>query len=196
MQYAIVHNRYLPVFCQTINYNAMKKLIITIAVTLSTAQIGLCQSARKSSPSKSSLSFKVDSVLKLMTLEEKIGQLNILTSDLDQTGAFIRPQYKEDIKKGRVGALFNAYGADYVRKLQKMAVEETRLKIPLIFGYDVIHGHRTIFPNPLAESCSWDLELMERSARIAAIEAASMGIDWTFAPMVDIARDPRWGRVM
>ena len=196
MQCAIVHNRYLPVFCQTINYNAMKKLIITIAVTLSTAQIGLCQSARKSSPSKSSLSFKVDSVLKLMTLEEKIGQLNILTSDLDQTGAFIRPQYKEDIKKGRVGALFNAYGADYVRKLQKMAVEETRLKIPLIFGYDVIHGHRTIFPNPLAESCSWDLELMERSARIAAIEAASMGIDWTFAPMVDIARDPRWGRVM
>ena len=174
----------------------MKKLIITIAVTLSTAQIGLCQSARKFSPSKSSLSFKVDSVLKLMTLEEKIGQLNILTSDLDQTGAFIRPQYKEDIKKGRVGALFNAYGADYVRKLQKMAVEETRLKIPLIFGYDVIHGHRTIFPNPLAESCSWDLELMERSARIAAIEAASMGIDWTFAPMVDIARDPRWGRVM
>ncbi len=149
-----------------------------------------------SKSSLSSLDMKVDSVLKLMTLEEKIGQLNLLTSDLDQTGAFIRPQYKEDVKAGRVGAIFNAYGANYVRQLQKIAVEETRLKIPLLFGYDVIHGHRTIFPMPLAESCSWDLELMEKSARIAAIEASSMGLDWTFAPMVDIARDPRWGRVM
>lgn len=139
---------------------------------------------------------KVDSILAIMTLEEKIGQLNLLTSDMDQTGASMRPQYKEDIRKGRVGSVFNAYGADYVRGLQKMAVEETRLHIPLIFGYDVIHGHKTIFPIPLAESCSWDLELMEKTARVAAIEAASMGLDWTFAPMVDIARDPRWGRVM
>ncbi|HOY95196.1 MAG TPA: glycoside hydrolase family 3 N-terminal domain-containing protein [Catalimonadaceae bacterium] len=147
-------------------------------------------------PAKGSVDFKVDSVLKLMTLDEKIGQLNLLTSDMDQTGASMRPQYKEDIRKGYVGAVFNAYGVDYVRKLQKMVMEETRLKIPLIFGYDVIHGHRTIFPSPLGESCSWDLEAMETSARIAALEAASMGLDWTFAPMVDIARDPRWGRVM
>jgi len=131
-----------------------------------------------------------------MTLEEKIGQLNCLTSDLDQTGASMRPQYKQDIVKGKVGSIFNAYGTEYVRKLQKMAVEETRLKIPLLFGYDVIHGHRIIFPIPLAESCTWDLALMEKSARIAATEASSMGLDWTFAPMVDVARDPRWGRVM
>jgi len=161
-----------------------------------TSKKGISPKLAVTSKGKGSLEFKVDSVLKLMTLEEKIGQLNLLTSDLDQTGASMRPQYKEDIRKGKVGAIFNAYGVDYVRKLQKMAVEETRLKIPLLFGYDVIHGHKTIFPNPLAESCSWDLEAMEKSARIAAIEAASMGLDWTFAPMVDIARDPRWGRVM
>jgi len=139
---------------------------------------------------------KIDSLLKIMTIEEKVGQLNLLTSDLDQTGAHIRPQYKQDIMKGKVGAIFNAYGTDYVRKLQKMAVEETRLKIPLLFGYDVIHGHRTIFPIPLAESCSWDLDRIEKASRIAALEASSMGLDWTFAPMVDVARDPRWGRVM
>lgn len=142
------------------------------------------------------IELKIDSLLKIMTVEEKVGQLNLLTSDLDQTGAHIRPQYKQDILKGKVGAIFNAYGTDYVRKLQKMAVEETRLKIPLLFGYDVIHGHRTIFPIPLAESCSWDLERIERASRIAALEASSMGLDWTFAPMVDVARDPRWGRVM
>lgn len=139
---------------------------------------------------------RVDSLLKIMTLEEKVGQLNLLTSDLDQTGPSIRPQYKEDIKKGKVGAIFNAYGTEYVRNLQKMAIENSRLKIPLLFGYDVIHGHRTIFPIPLAESCSWDLPRVENAARIAAKEAASMGLDWTFAPMVDIVRDPRWGRVM
>nr|MCU0383276.1 glycoside hydrolase family 3 C-terminal domain-containing protein [Cyclobacteriaceae bacterium] len=101
-----------------------------------------------------------------------------------------------DIKNGDVGAIFNAYGASYTRQLQQLAVENTRLKIPLLFGYDVIHGHKTIFPIPLAESCSWDLEMMQRSARIAAEEATAEGLHWTFAPMVDIARDPRWGRVM
>lgn len=145
---------------------------------------------------KSGLDVKVDSVLKLMTLDEKIGQLNLLTSDMDQTGAWMRPQYKTDIAKGKVGSIFNAYGTEYVRKLQKMAMEETRLKIPLLFGYDVIHGHRTIFPMPLAGSCSWDLNRIEKAARISAMEAASMGLDWAYGPMVDVARDPRWGRVM
>ncbi len=138
---------------------------------------------------------KVDSVLKLMTLEEKIGQLSLFTSDMDQTGAFIRKEYQEDIKKGRVGAIFNAYGAAYTRKLQEMAMN-TRMKIPLLFGYDVIHGHRTIFPVPLAEAASWDLAAIELSARVAATEAAAEGLHWTFAPMCDIARDPRWGRVV
>lgn len=139
---------------------------------------------------------KVDSVLSLMTLEEKIGQMTLFTSDMDQTGAFIRKEYEEDIKSGRAGAIFNAYGVAYTRKLQEMAVNNTRLGIPLIFGYDVIHGHRTIFPVPLAEAASWDLAAIEEAARIAAIEASAEGLHWTFAPMCDISRDPRWGRIV
>ncbi|MES2387506.1 MAG: beta-glucosidase BglX [Bacteroidota bacterium] len=143
-----------------------------------------------------SIDQKVDSVLALMTLEEKIGQLTILTSDQDVTGPFVRPEYKKDIMAGKVGSIFNALKVDYVRSLQEMVMTKTRMKIPLIFGYDVIHGYRTTFPIPLAEACSWDLAAIERSARVAGTEAAAEGLDWTFAPMVDIARDPRWGRVM
>ncbi|MDP2236987.1 MAG: glycoside hydrolase family 3 N-terminal domain-containing protein [Bacteroidales bacterium] len=143
-----------------------------------------------------SIDAKVDSIVSLMTLEEKIGQLTLFTSDMDQTGAFIRKEYEEDIKQGRVGSIFNAYGAEYTRKLQTMAIENTRMKIPLLFGYDVIHGHRTIFPMPLAEAASWDLEIIEKSARIAAIEATAEGLHWTFAPMADVTFDPRWGRIV
>jgi len=139
---------------------------------------------------------RVDSVMKLMTLEEKIGQLTLYTSDYDKTGPTIRENYKEDIKAGKVGAIFNAFGADYTRKLQETAVNETRLHIPLLFGYDVIHGHKTIFPVPLGEAASWDLEAIQKSARIAASEASAEGLHWTYAPMCDIARDPRWGRIM
>jgi beta-glucosidase len=146
--------------------------------------------------SEAGIDLRVDSVLALMTLDEKIGQLTLYTSDMDQTGAFLRPQYIEDIKKGHVGAIFNAYGAEYTRKLQEMAVKETRLGIPLLFGYDVIHGHRTIFPMPLAEASSWDLDMIQRSAAVAATEATAEGLHWTFAPMVDIAIDPRWGRIV
>jgi beta-glucosidase len=138
---------------------------------------------------------RVDSVLSLMTLEEKIGQLTLFTSDYDVTGPVMREGYVEDIKSGRVGAIFNAFGAEYTLKLQKIAVEETRLGIPLLFGYDVIHGHRTIFPIPLGEAASWDLDYIQKASRIAAIEASSEGLHWTFAPMIDIAPDPRWGRV-
>jgi len=138
---------------------------------------------------------KINSLLAKMTIDEKIGQLNLLTSDWSVTGPTIRVNYQEDIKNGDVGAIFNAYTANYTRMLQKIAVEETRLGIPLIFGYDVIHGHKTIFPIPLGMAASWDLELIEEVARISAIEASAEGIHWTFSPMVDIARDPRWGRV-
>lgn len=138
---------------------------------------------------------KVDSVLALMTLEEKLGQLNLLTSDWDVTGPTMRDDYMEQIRTGQCGNVFNAHTVAYNRMLQKAAVEETRLGIPLLFGYDVIHGHRTIFPVPLGEACSWNLELLEKSARLAAREAAASGLNWTFAPMVDISRDPRWGRV-
>jgi len=142
------------------------------------------------------LEARVDSVLNLMTLEEKVGQLTLFTSDMDQTGAFIRKEYENDIKQARVGAIFNAYGADYTRYLQEMAIKNTRLRIPLIFGYDVVHGHRTIFPVPLGEAASWDLEAIEKSARIAATEASAEGLHWTFAPMCDVTRDPRWGRIV
>lgn len=130
-----------------------------------------------------------------MTLDEKIGQLTLLTSNWESTGPTMRDSYKEDIRKGRVGAIFNAYTAKYTTELQRLAVEGTRLKIPLLFGYDVIHGHRTIFPISLGEAASWDLQSIEKAARISAIEASAEGIHWTFSPMVDIARDPRWGRI-
>ncbi len=130
-----------------------------------------------------------------MTLDEKVGQLNLLTSDWESTGPTMREGYKDDISAGRVGAIFNAYTAKYTRELQRMAVEGTRLKIPLIFGYDVIHGHRTIFPISLGEAASWDLQAIEKAARISAAEASAEGIHWTFSPMVDIARDARWGRM-
>lgn len=141
------------------------------------------------------IDLKVDSLLALMTLEEKIGQLSLYTSDWDVTGPTMREGYKEEIRKGRVGAIFNAFTARYTRELQRLAVEETRLKIPLLFGYDVVHGHRTIFPIPLGQAASWDLKAIEEADRIAAEEAAAEGLHWTFAPMVDIARDPRWGRM-
>jgi len=136
----------------------------------------------------------INNLLQRMTLEEKIGQLNLLTSDMDVTGPFMKPGYKKDIEAGLCGAIFNAYTPQYTRQLQEMALR-TRLKIPLLFGYDVIHGHKTIFPIPLGEACTWDMGLMEKSARIAAVEASADGLHWTYSPMVDIARDPRWGRV-
>ena len=151
---------------------------------------------KKSDTADSEMDRFIDDLLSRMTLEEKIGQTVLYTSGYDViTGPTVDPDYKEYLKKGMVGGIFNAVGADYTRSLQKIAVEETRLGIPLIFGYDVIHGQRTIFPIPLAESCSWDLEAMERSAKIAASEATAEGVNWIYAPMVDISRDPRWGRV-
>ncbi|MDP4914987.1 MAG: glycoside hydrolase family 3 C-terminal domain-containing protein [Saprospiraceae bacterium] len=137
----------------------------------------------------------VDSLLSIMTLEEKVGQMTLFTSDLELTGPTLRANYKEDIQNGRCGAIFNAHTAAYTRELQKIAVNETRLGIPLLFGYDVIHGYKTIFPIPLGESASWDLEAIEKSARVAADESTAAGLHWTFAPMVDVSRDPRWGRV-
>ncbi|MBD0404735.1 beta-glucosidase BglX [Flammeovirga sp. EKP202] len=139
---------------------------------------------------------KVDSVLSLMTLEEKIGQMTQFSGHGTLTGPQINDDFKEYLEKGQVGSMFNVFGAEGLRKLQEQAMKHSRLQIPILFAADVIHGYKTTFPMPLAESCSWDLELMERSARIAAIEATSAGISWTFAPMIDIARDPRWGRVM
>nr|WP_315177961.1 glycoside hydrolase family 3 N-terminal domain-containing protein [uncultured Flavobacterium sp.] len=139
---------------------------------------------------------KVNTLLKQMTLEEKIGQLNQYTGNNQATGPItINPNKETEIKKGLIGSMLNVLGTKYTRQYQELAMQ-SRLKIPLLFGQDVVHGYKTTFPLPLAEAASWDLEAMELSARIAAIEASASGIHWTFAPMVDISRDPRWGRVM
>lgn len=136
-----------------------------------------------------------DSLLQKMTIEEKVGQMTLFTSDWVVTGPTLREGYRQDVISGKVGAIFNAHTSKYTHELQRLAVEETRLGIPLLFGFDVVHGYRTIFPIPLGESASWNLEAMENSARIAAVESSAAGLHWTFAPMVDIARDPRWGRI-
>ncbi|MCB2379837.1 beta-glucosidase BglX [Hymenobacter sp. BT635] len=137
----------------------------------------------------------IDELMRKMTLEEKIGQLNLITVGFDVTGPVVSKDVDANIRKGLVGGVFNTYTPVAARKLQDMALKESRLHIPLIFGYDVIHGHRTIFPIPLGLSATWDMAAVERSARIAAEESAADGLHWVFSPMVDIARDPRWGRV-
>ncbi|MDQ2719611.1 MAG: beta-glucosidase BglX [Bacteroidota bacterium] len=137
----------------------------------------------------------INALMKRMTLEEKIGQMNLPTVGFDVTGPLLSQGVEEKIKKGLVGGVFNTYTPDAVRKLQDIAVKETRLKIPLIFGYDVIHGDRTIFPINLGLASSWNPALVEKTARAAAEEASADGLNWVYSPMVDIARDPRWGRV-
>ncbi|MGV8828498.1 MAG: beta-glucosidase BglX [Breznakibacter sp.] len=143
---------------------------------------------------------KVEQLLAKMTLEEKVGQMNQYNGFYDVTGPApsegdAKNKY-DHLKKGWVGSMLNVSGVAEVREMQRIAVEETRLGIPLIFGLDVIHGHKTLAPIPLAEAASWDLAAIEKSARISAVEASARGINWTFAPMVDISRDARWGRVM
>jgi len=170
----------------------MKKTVLNvlflIVLNAFSLQVALAQ--------KKSIVQKVDSVLKLMTLDEKIGQLNQYNDDWTATVPLTIDSDKvSQIQNGKVGSLLNCMGTERTRKWQNIAMQ-SRLKIPLLFGQDVIHGYKTTFPIPLAESCSWDLEAIELSARISATEASASGINWTFAPMVDIARDPRWGRVM
>jgi len=137
----------------------------------------------------------IDDLIGKMTLEEKLGQLNLPASGDITTGSVSSSNIAEKIKEGKVGGLFNIKSVEKIRAVQQIAMEQSRLKIPLIFGMDVIHGYQTLFPIPLGMSCSWDMELIEKSARLAAQEASADGICWTFSPMVDIARDPRWGRV-
>ena len=171
----------------------MKALLLTVATLVPGALCaqGLVDAAVEK---------KVDALLRQMSLEEKVGQLNQYSSNLDLTGPAptqgAQKEMFDQVRQGKVGSLLNVTGAEATRKAQELAVEGSRLKIPLIFGLDVIHGYRTMFPVPLGEAASFDLALIERSARVAATEAAAAGVHWTFAPMVDIARDARWGRVM
>ena len=137
----------------------------------------------------------IDALMKKMTVDEKIGQLNLPGAGDIVTGQASNSDIGKKIKEGAVGGLFNIKTIEKIRAVQKVAVEESRLKIPMIFGMDVIHGYKTTFPIPLGLSCTWDMKLIEQSARIAAVEASADGINWTFSPMVDVSRDPRWGRI-
>ena len=183
-----------------------KNLIVLIAVCFTGLISSQNLSINNAEPSSSSITSvidieqRVDALLKQMTLEEKIGQMNQYSGFWDLTGpapsSGDAAKKYEHLRKGYVGSMLNLRGVENVRKIQKIAVEETRLGIPLIIGFDVIHGYETLSPIPLAESASWDLEAIKKSAEVAAEEAAAAGINWTFAPMVDISRDARWGRVM
>ncbi|WP_297332621.1 beta-glucosidase BglX [Flavobacterium sp.] len=174
--------------------------LLAIALGCSTAKQDKIAQAGAQQKTQLPIDRKVDSVLNLMTLEEKVGQMNQYNGFWDVTGP--APQEGsaarkyEHLKNGWVGSMLNVRGVKDVKALQKIAVEETRLGIPVIFGYDVIHGYKTISPIPLAEAASWDMEAIKKSAEIGAAEAAASGLNWTFAPMVDVARDARWGRVM
>lgn len=166
----------------------MKQIVLLVSVLFT-----LSATAQMSRETKMKLF--IDALMKKMTLEEKIGQLNLPGSGDIVTGQAGNADIAKKIREGKVGGLFNIKSVVKIRDVQKLAVENSRLKIPLLFGMDVIHGYETVFPIPLGLSCSWDMSLIERSARIAAQEASADGINWTFSPMVDIARDPRWGRI-
>tara|TARA_Y100000389_G_scaffold60625_2_gene56775 strand:+ start:1105 stop:3390 length:2286 start_codon:yes stop_codon:yes gene_type:complete len=176
----------------------MKKYCI---ITLIILTLNGCQTSVDSFNNDSNvINRKVDSLLSIMTIDEKIGQMNQYNGFWDVTGPAPKngdAKFKfNNLKKGLVGSMLNVRGVEEITALQKIAVEQTRLGIPLIIGNDVIHGYKTLSPIPLAEAASWDLEEIENSARIAALEASAAGTNWTFAPMVDISRDARWGRVM
>ncbi len=166
----------------------MKKISLLFFVSLLSVTVSFSQADPK-------MKSFIDALMKKMTLEEKIGQLNLPSSGDITTGQAKSSDIAKKIREGKVGGLFNIKSLAKIKDVQRVAVEESRLKIPLLFGMDVIHGYETVFPIPLGLSCTWDMPLIERSAQIAAKEASADGINWTFSPMVDICRDPRWGRI-
>ena len=167
----------------------MKKTLTIIAIIFTITVTGYPQSG------DAKMKFFIDALMKKMTVDEKIGQLNLPGSGDIVTGQASNSDIGKKIREGKVGGLFNIKTVEKIRAVQKVAVEESRLKIPMLFGMDVIHGYETVFPIPLGLSCTWDMKAVERTAQIAAMEASADGINWTFSPMVDIARDPRWGRI-
>ena len=171
----------------------MKKIVKNVSVLLFTALLGATTVQAQKSPQD--MDRFITTLMKKMTVEEKIGQLNLPAAGDITTGQAKSSNIAKNIEQGMVGGLFNLKGVAKIRDVQKLAVENSRLGIPLLFGMDVIHGYETIFPIPLGLSCTWDMTAIEQSARIAAVEASADGISWTFSPMVDISRDPRWGRV-
>ena len=173
----------------------MKRLALFMAILLSVSMGSAAKNKKKAQQPLKPMNEFVSELMGKMTVQEKIGQLNLLPSGDILTGISENSSIGESIRQGRLSAILNLKGVDNILKVQKMAVEESRLGIPLIFGMDVIHGYETIFPIPLALACSWDIPAIEQSARIAAKEATADGLCWTYSPMVDISVDPRWGRV-
>ena len=175
----------------------LRYVLVPFALLLTCASPAIAQrSAAQLAMIPPRASHIADSVLKLMTLEEKLGQITQSPAGFGQTGPTVDAAGEQQVRKGQLGSFLGLYGADVTRRMQKIAVEESRLHIPLLFGYDVIHGMRTIFPIALAIAATWDSTAAARMARVSATEATAMGLHWTFAPMVDIARDPRWGRII
>ena len=173
----------------------MKRLALLMAISLSVMMGFAAKNKKKTHQPLKPMNEFVSELMGKMTVQEKIGQLNLLPSGDIQTGVSENSSVSEAIRNGRLGAILNLKGVENIQKVQQMAVEESRLGIPLIFGMDVIHGYETIFPIPLALACSWDIPAIEQSARIAVKEATADGLCWTYSPMVDISIDPRWGRV-
>src|ERR1700744_2942523 len=173
----------------------MKRRPLSFLFVLITAASVFAQTTKIASPSQKKMDDFINNLMSKMTLDEKIGQLNLVSVGFDVTGPIVSKNVNENIEKGNVGGVFNTFTPNAVRKLQEIEVKHSRLGIPLIFGYDVIHGHKTIFPIPLGLASSWDLDMIKNTASIAASEASADGLNWVFSPMVDIARDPRWGRI-
>lgn len=173
----------------------MKKIILWIATFLWTAISGISAEIPNGSSRPDEMDKFITELMSKMTIDEKIGQLNLPSCGDIVTGHAVESNIGSLVARGEAGGTFNVKGAAKAAELQHIAVEKSRLGIPLLIGLDVIHGYETIFPIPLALSCSWDMNAIERSARVAATEASAAGVNWTFSPMVDISRDPRWGRV-
>ncbi|WP_184549583.1 beta-glucosidase BglX [Mucilaginibacter sp. FT3.2] len=169
--------------------------IIARVIPLCVVLLPFGKASAQSQTEDAKMNVFVSGLLKKMTLDEKIGQLNLVTIGAPTTGSVVNKGVEEKIKKGAIGGVFGIWGAAQTKEVQEAAVKNSRLHIPLIFGLDVIHGHRTIFPIPLGMSATWDMDLIKQSAHIAAKEATAEGLSWVFSPMVDIARDPRWGRI-
>ena len=168
----------------------MKKFFVAVLCLCSVSLV-----AQNNAKTDAEMNKFIDKLMSQMTLEEKVGQLNLPSAGEITTGQAQSSDIAGKIKKGKVGGLFNIKGVTKIKEVQRVAVEDSRLKIPLLFGMDVIHGYETGFPIPLGLSCTWDMPMIEKTARVAAVEASADGISWTFSPMVDVSRDPRWGRV-
>ena len=173
----------------------MKRAKILVVFLTSIVLNASAQTKKPVSAEETKMNTFISNLMAKMTVDEKIGQLNLPSSGDITTGQANSSDISQKIRAGQVGGLFNIKGVDKIRAVQKVAVENSRMKIPLLFGMDVIHGYNTVFPIPLGMSATWNMDAVQKSARVAAIEASASGINWTFSPMVDISRDPRWGRI-